>query len=122
MNKEEINDLRDHYFDVIIRRRTIPRRTNWRHRADALSQLEVALAGNIQSSAHESITFIFVLMFFTRQLMMMISTTCRAVIGGPEFPLSQRLLRALIYYNCLLSFCFLELDVLIERDDALLNV
>jgi hypothetical protein len=92
MNEEEIHDLRDHYFVVIIRQRNIPRRTNWRHRANALSQLEVALAGNIQSSANDLITFIFVLMFFTRQLMMMISTTRRAVIGGPESPLSQRLL------------------------------
>jgi flagellar hook-associated protein FlgK len=63
MNEEEIHDLRDHYFDVIIRRRTTPRRTNWRHRANALSQLEVALAGNIQSSSNDLTTFIFVLVF-----------------------------------------------------------
>jgi hypothetical protein len=55
-------------------------------------------------------------------MMMVISATCRAMIGSPEFPMIQRSFRALIYYNCLLTFCFHELDVLIENDDLLLNV
>jgi hypothetical protein len=37
MNKGEEEDLCDHYFDIIIRRRNIPRRMNWRHHANALS-------------------------------------------------------------------------------------
>jgi hypothetical protein len=53
MNEGEEEDLCDHYFDIIIQRRSIPRRTNWRHCANALSQREVALAGNIQSSAND---------------------------------------------------------------------
>jgi hypothetical protein len=32
------------------------------------------------------------------------------------------MLDALMYYNCLLTFCFYELDVLIKSDDVLMNV
>jgi hypothetical protein len=80
MNEEEEEDLCDHYFDIIIRRRTIPKRTNWRHHANALSQHEVALA------AYDYFTFIFILMFFifilmffTRQMIIAISATHRAI-------------------------------------------
>jgi hypothetical protein len=60
MNEEEIHDLCDHYFDLIVRRRNIPRRTSWRHRANAPSQLEVALAGNIQSLANDRVSCYFI--------------------------------------------------------------
>lgn len=53
---------------------------------------------------------------------MMIRTTWRAIIGGPETPMIRRSLQALLYYNCLLTFCFHELDVLIESDDMLMDV
>jgi hypothetical protein len=118
MNEEEEEDLCDQYYDHIIMRRNIPRRTNWRHRAIALSQREVALAANIQSTANDYIAFIFILLLFTKQMMMALSATRRAMIGGPESPMIRRLLQALIYYNCLLTFCFHELDLLVESDDV----
>jgi hypothetical protein len=91
MNEEEEEDLRDHYYDHIVRQRTIPRRTNWRHHANALSQCEVALATSIQSSANEYVSFIFILLFFIQQMMMAISAARRAVIGGPEPSLIRRM-------------------------------
>ncbi len=61
-------------------------------------------------------------MFFTRQMIIAISATRRAIIGGPELPMIHRSLQVMIYYYCLLTFCFHELDVLIESDYLLLNV
>ena len=119
---EEVDDLHDHFYDQIIRRRNITRRTNWRHRANALSQREVALAAGIQLSANDCVTMIFMILFFARQLMMMINATRRAFLGEPDSPMIRRLLRALVYYNCLLTVCFHELDLLIERDDLLCNI
>ncbi len=55
-------------------------------------------------------------------MMMMISVTCRVMISGPKSTMIHWLLRALVYYNCLLTFCFHELDLLIERDDLLCNI
>jgi hypothetical protein len=48
---------------------------NWQNRANALSQLEVAIALNIQSSANDFIALIFNLFLFIRQMLMMINTT-----------------------------------------------
>ncbi len=105
-----------------MRRCTIPRRINWRHHSNALSQCEVALVANIQLSANECISFIFFLLLFIKQMAMIISGTRRAMIGGPKSPLIRWMLHAVMYYNCLLTFCFHELDVLIESDDVLMNV
>lgn len=52
----------------------------------------------------------------------MIKATCRALIDGPETPIIRRSLQALLNYNCLLTFCFHELDVLIKSDGLLMNV
>ncbi len=82
----------------------------------------MAIASNIQFSANNYIVLIFFLLLFIRQMMIMISTTHWAMLGGPESPVMQRLLQALAFYNCLLTFCFLQLDVLIQRDDELLNI
>jgi molybdopterin biosynthesis enzyme len=57
-DNEEVVDLHDHFYDQIICRRNIARRTNWRHRANALSQHEVALAAGIQLSANDCVTVI----------------------------------------------------------------
>jgi hypothetical protein len=43
-------------------------------------------------------------------------------LGGQDFPHTVRLLRMIIYYQCLLTFCFHELDLLVQNDDALLNI
>jgi hypothetical protein len=82
----------------------------------------VALAAGIQLLANDCVTKIFMIFFFARQLMMMINPTCRAFLGELESPMICRLLRALVYYNCLLTVCFHELDLLIERDDLLCNI
>jgi hypothetical protein len=122
MNVEE-EDLRDQYYDRIVRRCNIPRRTNnGRQNANALSQLEVALALNIQSSANDYITLIFVILLFVRQILIINNFTHCAMIDVPEYPIMPRLLQALTYYNCLLTFCFHELDVLVQNDDALMNI
>jgi hypothetical protein len=75
---EQVDDLHDHFYDQIIRRRNITRRTNWQHGANALSQRELALAAGIQLSANDCVTMIFMILFFARQLMMMINATRRA--------------------------------------------
>jgi hypothetical protein len=108
---EEEADLHYHFYDQIICRRNIARRTNWWHRANALSQREVALAAGIQLSANDCVTVIFMILFFARQLMMMINATCSAFLGGPESPMIHRLLQVLVYYNCLLTVCFHKLDL-----------
>ncbi len=64
-----------------------------------------------------------ILLLFIQQTMMAISAAHRAVIGCLESPLIRRMLNALMYYNYLLTFCFHELDALIESDDdVLMNV
>jgi len=50
-NDDIPDDLVDNFYDDIIRRRTIARRTNWRLRFTSLSQREVALAASIALSS-----------------------------------------------------------------------
>jgi hypothetical protein len=59
MNNDEEEDLRDQFYDHIIRQRTMPRRTNWRHHAYAVSQVEVAITAYIQSSTNDYCLLIF---------------------------------------------------------------
>ncbi len=77
---------------------------------------------NIQSLTNDYNTFIFILLLFIRNIMMTISVTCGTMIGGPESPIIKRLCQVLTYYSCLLTFCFYELDVLVESDNLLLNL
>jgi hypothetical protein len=113
--------LVDDFYDEIVRRRDIARRTNWRHRSMALSQREVALAATLQSSAAFFIVLAFAVMITMNQVTSAI-IFARQSLGGPDSPHTIRLFRVLIYYQCLLTFCFHELDVLIEQDDDLLNL
>jgi hypothetical protein len=118
---EEDDDLVDNFFNEIVRRRDIARRTNWRHRSIALSQREVALAATLQSAASFYVTLVFAVMITTNQVIAAI-IYARRRFAGQDSPHTVRLFKVLIYYQCLLTFCFHELDILVEQDDALLNV
>ncbi len=69
-------------------------------------------------------TLFFITLSFAMMIAMnqVITATicCQQRFGGQDSPYTTRLLRILMYYQCLLTFCFHELDVLIETDDALL--
>jgi hypothetical protein len=65
---EEDDDLVNDFYDQIIRRRSIARRTNWRHHSTALSQREVALAATIQSSTNFFIMLAFAIMITMTQI------------------------------------------------------
>jgi hypothetical protein len=66
--EEDDENLIDDFYDAIVKRRDIARRTNWRHRSTALSQREVALAATIQSSANFFITLVFAIMITMNQV------------------------------------------------------
>jgi hypothetical protein len=117
----EDDDMVDKFYDQIIRRRDIARRTNQRHHSTALSQREVALAATIQSTASFYVMFAFAIMITRNQVIMAI-IFCRRRFVGQDSPHTTRLLRVLMYYQCLVTFYFHELDVLVEQDDALLNL
>jgi hypothetical protein len=118
---EEDDDLVDDFYNQIVRRRNIARRTNLRHHSFSLSQREVALAATIQSSTSFFITLAFAIMITMNQITTAIIFSRRR-LGGPDSPYTGRLLRVLIYYQCLLTFCFHEIDALVQEDDALLNI
>jgi hypothetical protein len=119
--EEDDEDLVDNFYDAIVRRRDIARRTNWRHRSTALSQREVALAATIQSSTNFYITLVFAILITMNQVITAI-IYARRRFAGQDSPHSVRLLRVMVYYQCLLTFCFHELDVLVEQDNSLLNL
>jgi hypothetical protein len=61
-------DMVDDFYDQIIRRRDISRRTNWRHYSTTLSQCDFALAATIQSSTSFFVTLAFAIMITMNQI------------------------------------------------------
>jgi len=123
MDEDDIDpdDFIDNYYDEIIRRHTIARRTNWRMRFTSLSQREVALAATIESSMTDYLQFIMVMIVIVNQLMMGIHAMRRHHLDQNN-PRYRSFLRLHIYYSCLTMFCFYELDALFEQDDHLMNI
>jgi predicted RNase H-related nuclease YkuK (DUF458 family) len=115
------DDFVDNYYDEIIRRRTIARRTNWRMRFTSLSQREVALATSIDSSVIDYTQFIMVMILTINQLMTAIYIMRRRQMDQNNNR-SKKILHLYVYYSCLTTFCFYELDTLLEQDDHLMNL
>ncbi len=115
------DDFVDNYYDEIIRRRTITRRTNWRMRYTSLSQREVALATSIESSMADYLQFIMVMIVTINQLMTVIYMMRRRQLDRNNHRY-KRILHLYVYYSCLTMFCFYELDALLEQDDNLMNI
>jgi hypothetical protein len=115
------DDLIDNYYDDIIRRQTIARRTNWRMRFTSLSQREVALAAIIDSSIVDYGQFIISMIIIIDQIMSAIYWIRRHHFDRNDVRYN-RSLHLFLYYNCLIIFCFYQLDSLLDQDDQLMNV
>jgi hypothetical protein len=98
-NDDIPDDLVDNFYDDIIRRRTIARRTNWRLRFTSLNQREVALAASIASSLSENAVIVLSQQLFTTIYMM------RQRQGWNNVRY-KRSLHLYIYYNCMMLFFF----------------
>jgi hypothetical protein len=110
------DDIIDNFYNEIVMRRAIARRTNWRYRFTLLSQLEVALAANITSSAYSYINVLAAIIVTTDQLLQAICINQRH--NGN----SSQLSRLYIQYNFLMMFCFFQLDSLMEQEDQMMNI
>jgi hypothetical protein len=119
-NDDIPDDLVDNFHDDIIRRRTIARRTNWRLRFTSLSQREVALAASIASSLSDYVQLINAVIVLSQQLF----TTIYMMRQHQDWNnvRYKRSLHLYIYYNCMMLFCFFQLDSLVAEEDELLNV
>jgi hypothetical protein len=72
MNADDDDDYHDdidEHINQFIRRRMIPRRTNWWYRYMALSQREVAEANLLQLSSLEHANFFIMMILLTNQLL-----------------------------------------------------
>jgi hypothetical protein len=106
------DDFIDDYYDEIIRRRTIARRTNWRMRFTSLSQREVALVATIDASISDYGQFLVALIVVTNQLLMAIYMMRRQDQDHNSIRY-KRIIHLFLYYNCLMMFCLFEVDTLI---------
>jgi len=118
-DNHDLQDLQDQFYNQIVRRRDIPRRMNWRQRANALSQRELVTALMIYSSFY--LYLVFLLIFMINQTLLLINQARNLRFINPV-PRLNKLRHVLIYYQCLLTFSCHELDILIQEDDALLNL
>jgi hypothetical protein len=118
-DNHDLQDLQDQFYNQIVRRRDIPRRMNWRQRANALSQRELVTALMIYSSFY--LYLVFLLIFMINQTLLLINQARNLRFINPV-PRLNKLRHVLIYYQCLLTFSCHELDILIQADDALLNL
>ncbi len=75
------NDEIDDHIHQIIRKRTIPRRTNWRYRYMALSQCEVAQANMLQQSILDHAQFFMVMTLLSNQLLTVLHLFRRQIAG-----------------------------------------
>ncbi len=120
-DNHDLQDLQDQFYNQIVRRRDIPRRMNWRQRANALSQRELVTAWMIHSSSSFYLYLVFLLIFMINQTLLLINQARNLRFINPV-PRLNKLRHVLIYYQCLLTFSCHELDILIQADDALLNL
>ena len=111
MDYDEDDDFfDDNFFDEIVRRRMIPRRTNWRYRFIALNQREAAEAAMLQSSILMHVNFIVALIVTVNQLLLGL----RVLRRQQQNPTSlQRVSRVVLYYSNLALLCFYQLDYLL---------
>ncbi len=67
------HDLQDQFSNQIVRKRNIPRKMNWRQRANALSQRELVTAWMIHSSSSFYLYLVFLLIFMINQTLLLIN-------------------------------------------------
>jgi hypothetical protein len=79
-NNDE-NDEFDDHIHQIIRRRMIPRRTNWHYRYMALSQHDVAQANMLQLSILDHAQFFMVMILLSNQLLTVLYLSRRHQAG-----------------------------------------
>jgi hypothetical protein len=120
-DNHDLQDLQDQFYNQIVHRRDISRRMNRRQRANALSQRELVTASMIHSSSSFYLYLVFLLIFMINQTLLLINQARIFRFINPV-PRLNKLHQVLIYYQCLLTFSCHELDILIQADDALLNL
>ena len=94
---------------------------NWRQRANALSQREVATASLIHASSSFYLFLVFLLIYMINQTLLLIHQSRSFRLINPV-PRLNKLRRFLLYYQSLLTFSCHELDILIQEDDQLMNL
>jgi hypothetical protein len=90
-------------------------------RFTSLSQREVALAATINSSIIDYGQFIIPLIITTNQIMSAVYLMRRRHFAHNDLRY-KRSLYLFLYYNCLMIFCFYQLDSLLDQDDRLMNI
>ncbi len=124
MNDDDDNgnyDDFDAHINQIIRRRMIPRRTNWRYRYMALGQREVAEANLLQLSILEHAQFFMAMILLSNQLLTILHLFRRQNAGQNNSRV-QGLTPVLRYYTCLVAFCYLWLDNLFLEEAELVGI
>ena len=119
-DNHDLQDLQDQFYNQIVRRRDIPRRMNWRQRANALSQRELATASMIYSSSSFYLYLVFLLIFMINQTLLLIHQSRSFRFINPV-PRLNKLHRILLYYQSLLTFSCHELDILIQEDNWIIG-
>jgi hypothetical protein len=110
----DYDNVDDEFYNEIIHRRVITRRTNWRLQSTLLSQRDIAVPTTIHSSLSFYITLMYLVFFQLNQLYNIIlrNNARQSILFG-------RLLHALKYYQWLFCFCCYKVDQLLEYEDNL---
>jgi hypothetical protein len=123
MDDDDINndDEIDDHIHQFIRRRTIPRRTNWRYRYMALSQREISQANALQLSISDHVDFLLLMILLTNQLLTVLHLF-RRQIAGQNNSRVQRMTTVIRYYTRLIAFCYLRLDHIYVEEAELVGI
>jgi hypothetical protein len=125
MNDDDDNDYNndeiDDHIHQIIRRRTIPRRTNWRYRYMALSQREIAQANMVQQFILDHAHFFMLMIILSNQLLTELHLF-RRQIAGQNNSRVQQMTTVVCYYTHLIAFCYLRLGNLDLEEAELVGI
>jgi hypothetical protein len=119
-NNDDVDNFDDHIHQI-IRRRTIPRRTNWQYWYMALSQCEVAQANILQQSILDHAQFFMVMILLSNQLLTGLHLFRRQIAGQNNSQV-QRMTTVVCYYTHLIAFCYLRLDNLYLEEAELVAI
>jgi hypothetical protein len=93
-------------------------RTNWRLRATALTQRDVALAASIQAS----LSFCYSLMYLMIFQLHLLNQWTQLHNNEPNSPLFHQVLKGIRFYHALFTFCCYEVDALIDEETSILYI
>jgi len=105
-------------YDEIVRRRQTACRTNWRFRATALTQRDVALAASIQAS----LSFCYSLMYLVIFQLYLLNQWIQLHNNEPNTPLFHRILKGIWFYHGLFTFCCYKVDALIDEETSIIYI